>query len=101
MALKLTELPRRVGNGVYSYYLLPVLSSIGIEGSAQQQGINGGCVASSSSLRPAAPCAPFCSRLTPHALHYAPRPPPSLQIFNLFISALASIYIQRFSRRFV
>ncbi|TNY18495.1 general substrate transporter [Rhodotorula diobovata] len=55
-----------VGNGVYSYYLLPVLSSIGIEGSAQQQGINGG-----------------------------------LQIFNLFISALASIYIQRFSRRFV
>lgn len=35
---------RRVGNGVYSYYLLPVLESIGIEGSAQQQGINGGYV---------------------------------------------------------
>ncbi|BGP42652.1 hypothetical protein JCM10449v2_006664 [Rhodotorula kratochvilovae] len=55
-----------VGNGVYSYYLLPILSTLGVESTAQQQGVNGG-----------------------------------LQIFNLFISVLASIYIQRFSRRFV
>ncbi|GAA5940055.1 hypothetical protein JCM3775_003265 [Rhodotorula graminis] len=66
MAIWIGVIVQWVGNGVYSYYLLPVLESIGIAGSAQQQGINGG-----------------------------------LQIFNLVISVIASVYIQRFSRRFI
>ncbi|POY70636.1 hypothetical protein BMF94_6342 [Rhodotorula taiwanensis] len=31
-----------VGNGIISYYLVPILESVGISGTVQQQGLNGG-----------------------------------------------------------
>ncbi|TKA51187.1 hypothetical protein B0A53_05651 [Rhodotorula sp. CCFEE 5036] len=53
-----------VGNGIISYYLVPILQSVGITSTVQQQGLNGG-----------------------------------LQIFNLFVSVIGVIYIQRVPRR--
>ncbi|GAA6033239.1 hypothetical protein JCM8097_003011 [Rhodosporidiobolus ruineniae] len=55
-----------LGNAIISYYLVPILASIGIESVPAQQGINGG-----------------------------------LQIFNLLVSVVATIYCQSISRRFM
>ncbi|GAA5900918.1 hypothetical protein JCM6882_005978 [Rhodosporidiobolus microsporus] len=54
-----------LGNTLLSYYLLPILGTLGVTSVTSQQGINGG-----------------------------------LQIFNLATATAASVYINKFSRRF-
>ncbi|GAA5821781.1 hypothetical protein JCM11251_001021 [Rhodosporidiobolus azoricus] len=54
-----------LGNTLISYYLLPILDTLGVVETASQQGINGG-----------------------------------LQVFNLVTAVTASVFIDRFSRRF-
>ncbi|GAA6016806.1 hypothetical protein JCM10207_003258 [Rhodosporidiobolus poonsookiae] len=81
-----------LGNTIVSYYLVPILTSVGYTSVPQQQGINGGHVPAHSPTRllPRFRLIP-CSPLSSH----------SLQIMNLVVSLVAVVYCQKLSRRFM